>query len=463
MERNDDLARLSVPFDDYVRRPQAAASFPAARWNFLSVSLTLLVLASIGQLAWQTTKPLVERTVAAVRCIACGSEQSTARPHPAGLAKVTVGLVKGDTLSGVFTDAGASSRDAAAAVAAIAGVFDIRKLRAGQMIELSFERPAQGGADAGTLRSISFSPSAERTITATRNPQGEFTAKDVTVPLVQRQFRRGGIIDGSLYAVAIRAGIPDETVVELIRLFSYKVDLQRDMHPGDSFEVYYDYYFTNDGTPVRKGNIAYAALRLGSRVIALYRFQNGQNVGYFDSHGESAQSALMRTPVDGARITSRFGMRFHPLLGFSRMHKGIDFGVPVGTPVMAAGNGVVVSAGWRGGYGNFVLIRHAGGISTGYGHLSRFAANIHPGVHVSQGSIIAYSGSTGLSTGPHLHYEVSVNNRQINPLRMIVTGTTKLQGRALDLFRAEKARIDALLARTALQAAPRQAEDIGRG
>jgi murein DD-endopeptidase MepM/ murein hydrolase activator NlpD len=455
VDRTDDLSRLSVSFDDYIRR--SAAPFPAARWNFLSLSLTLVVLASIGQLAYQTTRPLVQRNVDAVRCIACGPATGDVRPRRTGLAKVTVGLVKGDTLSSVFTDAGASSADAAAAVAAIADVYNIRKLRIGQMIELSFERPASGSADAGTLRAVAFSPSAERTITAARNGQGEFRAKDVSVPLVARTFHQGGTIDGSLYTVAIRAGIPDETVVELIRLFSYKVDLQRDMRAGDSFEVYYDYFFTGDGTPVRKGNIAYAALRLGNRVISLYRFQNGKNVGYFDAHGESAQSSLMRTPVDGARITSRFGMRFHPVLGFSRMHKGIDFGVPAGTPVMAAGNGVVVSAGWHGGYGNFVLIRHADGISTGYGHLSRFAANIRPGTHVSQGSIIAYSGSTGLSTGPHLHYEISVNNHQINPLRMIVTGTTKLQGRALELFRAAKAEIDAMLARTALQATPRQA------
>ncbi len=152
----------------------------------------------------------------------------------------------------------------------------------------------------------------------------------------------------------MQAGIPAKVVVEMIHMFSYEVDFQRDIKPGDSFQVLYSYYYTPNGVAAKEGEIAFATMKLGSRVVTLYRYQpKGDTVDYFDAHGQSAKSMLMKTPVDGARITSGFGMRFHPILGYTRMHKGIDFGVPIGTPVMAAGSGTVEESGWKGGYGNF--------------------------------------------------------------------------------------------------------------
>ncbi len=230
----------------------------------------------------------------------------------------------------------------------------------------------------------------------------------------------------------MRAGIPDKVVREMGAMFSYKVDFQRDIHPGDSFEVFYDYYYTPEGQPARLGNISYATMRLGNEIITLYRYVSGPNEPpeYFDSKGESVKGMLMKTPVDGARITSGFGMRFHPVLGFSRMHKGVDFGVPIGTPVMAAGSGTVAFIGWSNGYGRFLKINHGNGYATAYGHLSRFAPGLHVGSKVRQAQIIANSGNTGMSTGPHLHYETWMNNQQVNPGLKSEDGARAQVGRA---------------------------------
>jgi murein DD-endopeptidase MepM/ murein hydrolase activator NlpD len=299
----------------------------------------------------------------------------------------------------------------------------------------------------GKLLSLLFSPSVDHDITVTRTASGTFVVDNVQKVLHAKMHHAGAKIDSSFYLSAMRAGIPAEVVVEMIHMFSYEVDFQRDLHPGDSFEVLYNYYYTADGQPAKAGNISYAALHTGGRTIALYRHQmNGQPADYFDAQGRSAKSFLMKTPVDGARISSGFGMRFHPVLGYTRMHKGIDFAVPDGTPVMAAGSGTIQIAGKVHGYGNFVLLNNGNGYSTAYGHLSRFAAGIHKGSRVRQGQVIAYSGHTGLATGPHLHYEIRINNHQVNPATVKVASGRKLSGSELRQFLNERLHIDMELA-----------------
>ena len=396
----------------------------------------------------------------------------------------TVRLDSGDTLVQTLTDAGVSDDDANAAVVALAKAYDVRSLRAGQSFDLTFapapqslDKPAQQpashhpiaqitytpppGADdsdsdfsdtsvvdvapqpAGKLLSISFSPTVEHEVTISRATDGSFTAQDQVKELTEKLHRAGATIDSSLYLAAMQAGIPAQVVVQMIKMFSYEVDFQRDLKPGNSFEVLYSYYYTPDGQAAKQGDIQYAAMKLGNRTIALYRFdpKGPDGPDYFDAHGQSARSMLMKTPVDGARITSGFGMRFHPILGYSRMHKGIDFGVPTGTPVMAAGGGVIKQEGWSNGYGNFMLIDHQNGYSTAYGHLSRFAAGTHVGSRVHQGQVVAYSGMTGMATGPHLHYEIRINNVQVNPANVKVATGRKLFGRDLVAFQNERAHI----------------------
>jgi murein DD-endopeptidase MepM/ murein hydrolase activator NlpD len=399
----------------------------------------------------------------------------------------TLTLGSGDTLAGVLEDTGVPSADANAAIAALAKIYELRNARAGQSFTVTFDSSPEtaaetanapatsiGTATAGTddddsgpdnivipvatsqlgrLLSISFSPSVEHDITVARQADNSFVATDVAKKLVQHTHRAGATIDSSLYLAATQAGIPTDVTVAMIKMFSYKVDFQRDLRPGDSFEVYYSYYYTPDGQPAREGNIDYAVMRTGGHEYAVYRYQPDpdQPPEYFDSHGESLKGMLMKTPVDGARISSGFGMRFHPVLGYTRMHKGIDFAVPVGTPVMASGSGVVKIAGRASGYGNYLRVDMGNGYGFAYGHLSRFALGIHPGSHVHQGEIIAYSGNTGLSTGPHLHYEILVGGVQVNPLTVKVAQGRKLTGKDLRDFLVARLHTDNVLASTQLE------------
>jgi murein DD-endopeptidase MepM/ murein hydrolase activator NlpD len=234
--------------------------------------------------------------------------------------------------------------------------------------------------------------------------------------------------------------LPQAVLGEVIRAFSYDVDFQREIQPGDSFEVMFDQLVDeNSGKILGTGAIAYAALTLSGKAQALYRFVTADGTsGFFNAEGASVKKALLRTPVDGARISSSFGMRHHPILGFTRMHQGVDFAVPAGTPIMASGDAVVAAAGWKGGYGNMVVLRHDATYSTAYGHMSRIAKGIKPGTHVHQGEVIGYVGMTGLATGPHLHYEVRINSRPVNPLGVRLAAIDQLQGRDLAAFKAQE-------------------------
>jgi murein DD-endopeptidase MepM/ murein hydrolase activator NlpD len=300
--------------------------------------------------------------------------------------------------------------------------------------------------------SVSFSPSIGQDITIARDASGAFSASAQQQTLAAKYHRAGATIDSSLYLAAMQAGIPAKVVVEMIHMLSYKVDFQRDIRPGDSFQVLYSYYYTPNGEAAKEGNIDFVTMKLADRTVTLYRYQpKGDTVDYFDSKGESAKGMLMKTPVDGARITSGFGMRFHPILGYTRMHKGIDFGVPLGTPVMAAGSGTVEESGWKGGYGNFLLINHGNSYETAYGHLSRFAPGIHAGSRVRQGQVVAFSGSTGESTGPHLHYEIRINKQQVNPLLVKVATGRRLAGHDLRDFTSQRIHVDLDLASMPLE------------
>lgn len=497
MERRNDPMSLFVS-EGYegewpaAAEPRAVAARPVdGRWAFVTTSLGALLVGFVAWLAFQTTAPvnsrgfehsrlslipyhLFQQMSSSGRSSVAGGEVYSATdagsPFAAfyngktnnatpGTETHTVTLDYGETLAGMLEDAGVNANDANAVVTAMSRVYNPRSMRAGLVFDLTLTaaKPQAGGADQGDasmqLSSLKFSPSIEHDITVTRAADGTYSASDALKQLTVQTHRAGITVDSSLYLSAMKAGIPADVVVEMIHMFSYKVDFQRDIQPGDSFEVYYDYYYTPQGQPARVGNISFAKMRLGGKEVSLYRFQSDPNMpaDYFDAKGQSAKGMLMKTPVDGARITSGFGMRFHPVLGYTRMHKGIDFGVPIGTPVMAAGSGVVKFAGVQNGYGNFVIIDHGNGYATAYGHLSRIATGIHMGSHVRQAQLVAYSGMTGIATGPHLHYEIRIKGQQVNPLRVKMADGRKLSGSDLRKFLSERMRIDALMARTNLE------------
>jgi len=362
----------------------------------------------------------------------------------------TVAVRQGDTLIGLLTDAGATAVEAHAAVLAMKPLFNPRQIHIGQEIEMTLAPPPSdddsADSDAGSngrLLGMRMHTDAARLVEVKRDEQGNYAAELFEKPLTEMPFRASGTIDSSLFLAADDAGIPEEVTVDLIRMFSYDVDFQREIHKGDRFEILFTQMIDDDGRAVDTGHVLYAALVTSGKTHALYRFTSpvDGSIDYYDGRGQSAKKFLMKTPVDGARLSSGYGMRFHPILGYSKMHKGVDFAAPRGTPVMAAGQGTVEYASRYGTYGNYIRISHSNGYKTAYAHLSGFARGIRKGAHVSQGQIIGYVGTTGRSTGPHLHYEVLVANKQVNPMSIRVPTGRTLAGSELASFVAARTAI----------------------
>lgn len=368
-----------------------------------------------------------------------GLKADLAGPEPqAGAEQEVIEISEGDTLAGLLTDAGVPDGDAHAAVAALDGLYDARKLRIGQPVTLTFDRE---GRDR-TLATVTLMPEVDRTVTASRDPDGGFRGVQAEVALESRPVGVAGEIESSLYADATAAGVPDAVILSLIQAWSYSVDFQRDLQPGDRFAVMFSQDHGEDGSVARLGPVQMARLDLSGKTLVMYRFRSRDGtVDYYDRDGTSVRRLLLRTPVDGARLTSRFGARRHPILGYTRMHRGVDFGAPSGTPIYAAGDGTVDVIGPQRGYGKYVRLRHSSKLSTAYAHMSRFA-RLAKGARVHQGDIIGYVGSTGQATGPHLHYEVLVAGSQVNPLSVdLPTGNT-LEGRDLTAFRRQRDETD---------------------
>ncbi len=373
--------------------------------------------------------------------------ESEAQPE---VVNRTLTVAPGDTLMGLLVNAGIDRREAHNAITALRDVFRPRDLRIGQNIELSLA-PASGATqDAGPeprLISFGLQPSVERDVRVSRDGESGFLALSIDRPLEPRRVGARGTIESSLSVAGKKAGLPMKVLAELIRMYSFDVDFQRDLRRGDSFEVLYSAMFEQDGTLARPDDILYAVLTLSGKRIELYRFKpKGLHTDYFDSKGDSVRKTLMRTPIDGARLSSRFGMRRHPVLGYSKMHRGVDFAAPRGTPIYAAGDGVVELAGRNGAYGRYVRIRHNSTYKTAYAHMKRIKKGIRKGKRVSQGQVIGYVGSSGRATGPHLHYEVLVNGRQISPRKVKLPSGENLKGKRLKAFNIRRAEIDSLRA-----------------
>jgi murein DD-endopeptidase MepM/ murein hydrolase activator NlpD len=247
-------------------------------------------------------------------------------------------------------------------------------------------------------------------------------------------------------ATAHNLGIPSNALMELVKAYSFDVDFQRDIKVGDEINVVYERFYDEQGEFSHNGNIIYASLSLTDRNVELYRYSNSLGEeDFYSKDGHSVKKDLLRTPISVVRISSPYGMRHHPILGYSKLHKGVDFAAPTGTPILAAGNGIIEEMGHKGAYGNYIRLKHANGYSTAYAHASSFNKKLRRGQTVKQGEVIAYVGTTGRSTGPHLHYEVLVNNQQINPLKVKVSAGQKLNGKELSLFNRHKKSIEKLL------------------
>jgi murein DD-endopeptidase MepM/ murein hydrolase activator NlpD len=352
---------------------------------------------------------------------------------------------RGDTLLDLLLSAGIARAEAHEAVSALRSVFNPRDLKPGLEITLTLGSPNTG--EQPSLLGASFAANAERDIALSRDSDGRFTALRRNKDLQRELIRTRGTVRSSLFEAASSAGLPGAIMVEMIRALSYDIDFQRDVQPGDAFDVVFERFRDDEGRFAKDGDIIYGALILSGVKRQIYRYMHGDGTtGYYNEKGESVRKALLRTPIDGARLTSGFGERMHPILGYSATHKGADFGAPQGTPVQAAGDGTVELVGWQGAYGQYIRIRHNAEFATAYAHLSRFAGGLRQGDRVRQGQVIGYVGTTGRSTGPHLHYEVIRRGTQINPIAVQLPTVRKLEGEELIQFRTVKAETDLQIA-----------------
>lgn len=350
----------------------------------------------------------------------------------------------GQTFASVLDDAGADRIATARAIAALETYFPARQLRAGQELSVYFETVTdETGAEARHFAGLSFRPDVERTLTVSRTLDGGYRAREATVEFQRQMVRARGEIETSLYEAALDLGATDRIIYDLANVLGYAVDF-RTVQAGDSFDIVFERFVNPRGETARTGDIAYIAFN-GRKSLEYFRYTTPDGeVGYYTGEGESAQRLLMMTPINGARLSSHFGRRFHPILQTSRAHNGTDFAAPTGTPIMAAGNGIVERADRYGSFGNYIRIRHANGYKTAYAHLNGFARGIRAGSRVTQGQTIGYVGTTGRSTGPHLHYEVHLNGNPTNPMSLDLPTGRRLGEDELDLFTAERDRILAL-------------------
>ena len=364
---------------------------------------------------------------------------------------MVIKVAPGETLEAAVRRTGIGKDEAQQAVAVLGKAFDTANIKAGLAFQANIAKPlGQEGSAKLVGLSLRTGPAVELSLSRALNGALQLNKKEEKV--VDQTMVASGQMEGSLYVSAQKAGVSPELTAQVAKLFQHKLDFSRDIQPGDRFSMVFDRKVTPSGRTVSNGDLLFAEIQAKGGAARLYRFKGPgmAQAEYFDELGKNIRSMLLRTPLETVRITSSFGMREHPVLGYTRMHMGIDFGAPVGTPVYAAGDGVVEKAAWAGGYGRWLQIKHAGGLATGYGHLSRWA--VKQGERVHQGQVVAYVGSTGLSTGPHLHFEIMVNGQKVNPSKFKAPPSIALSGSTLAAFDAEKTRIDGLVNQKLAQA-----------
>ena len=317
--------------------------------------------------------------------------------------------------------------------------FNINNLNTKQSIEFKIDQTNN------KIKEFVFQISNTEKIYLKRNINDDnFDQEVLSVKLDKKILYKENIILQSLYKSATDQNIPANTIIEFARIYGFQVDFQRDIRKQDKFQIMYEVFLDQNKKIIETGEILFANLKLSGQDNSLYYFDNEGSEGHYDKNGKSVQKALMKTPINGARLSSSFGMRKHPIDGFNKMHRGTDFAAPMGTPIMASGNGIVKKAGWCGGGGNCVKIRHNSIYQTVYAHMSKFARGIKNGVRVKQGQIIGQVGSTGKSTGPHLHYEVIVNGKLVNSQKLKLPSGKILKGNTRKLFETNKIKLEVI-------------------
>ncbi len=316
---------------------------------------------------------------------------------------------------------------------------NLNKLNTKQIIEFSLDKTNN------EINEFTFQISNKQKIFLIKdNSNNTFNDEIISIKLNKKILYKENLILQSLYKAATDEKIPANIIIEFARIYGFQVDFQRDIRKKDKFQIMYEIFLNDKDEIIETGEILFANLKLSGQDNGLYYFDKEGSEGHYDKNGKSVKKALMKTPINGARLSSSFGMRKHPIDGYNKMHRGTDFAAPTGTPIMASGDGVVKKAGWCGGGGNCVKIRHNSTYQTVYAHMSKFARGIKAGVRVKQGQTIGYVGSTGKSTGPHLHYEVIVNGKKVNSQKLKLPSGKILKGKQRKLFETSKIKLDVL-------------------
>jgi murein DD-endopeptidase MepM/ murein hydrolase activator NlpD len=349
-------------------------------------------------------------------------------------------LQEGETFTGALKQADLQDDEINDVVNIISKKIDLRKLNVGTLIE-TYTKSVN---DKKIINEIIIYPDIEKKIYV-KKVNNKFVAGEDKKKLFSKLKLYEVEIHNSIYESLKKIDTPDEIIMEFVQLYSFDIDFQRDIRKGNKIKIFFEIYTDSQNNYIKSGNINFSEIILDDESYELYRFQSegDEFVEYFNSDGKSATKALMKTPINGARLSSGFGMRKHPILGYNKKHQGVDFAAPTGTPIMAAGTGHIEFVGNNGGAGKYIRIKHLNGYKTSYSHLSKYASGIQKNVKVRQGQVIGYVGNTGLSTGPHLHYEVIFNGKRINPMKMKLPSGKQLKDKNLEIFLAEKERINA--------------------
>ena len=318
------------------------------------------------------------------------------------------------------------------------------QLNVGKKIDIILEKNTK--TNENSLLKFTIPLTKSTTIEITKNSENQIVSKKIITKLYKKKILSEGVITKNLYSSATKEKINPDTIIEFARIFGFEIDFQRDIRKNDYFKIFHEKYFDENGEFIKSGTILYAQMNVNGREISLYRFGDDKEYSYFDSNGKSVEKALMKTPINGARLSSPFGMRKHPISGFNKMHQGTDFAAPMGTPIMASGSGTVTRAKWCGGGGNCIKIKHNSTYETIYAHMKSFARGIKVGKKVRQGEIIGYVGSTGISTGPHLHYEVIVNGKKVNSQKLKLPSGKTLKDEERTKFEIHRIKMDVTMA-----------------
>jgi murein DD-endopeptidase MepM/ murein hydrolase activator NlpD len=345
----------------------------------------------------------------------------------------------GETLRRILERYAVSNKEINIITNRLSKSIDLSKINKNQIIQITIDQ------DQENVSELIYPISRTKKITLTKNLKTKiFDQKIIVTELTKKIVYKENVILRSLYKSAIDENIPPNVIVEFARLYGFQIDFQRDIRKKDTFQLMYEVFLDDEKNVMEIGEILFANLRLSGNDHLLYYYNERSNKGHYDENGKSIQKTLMKTPINGARLSSPFGMRKHPIDGFNKMHQGTDFAAPLGTPIMASGDGVVVKVGWCGGGGNCIKIKHNSVYQTIYAHMSKFASNIKSGTRVKQAQIIGFVGSTGKSTGPHLHYEVIENGKKINSQTLKLPSGKVLKGQQRKFFETEKIKLNVL-------------------